>query len=137
MSEMIEVTSCRDCPFNFENAGVFCWYKEFCKYDKKVTTDEMGESELNGGLPDSCPLRIYKVTIVGKSYESRRKKMIKEKIIITTDIIESRPFRRVHVQAGEKIDFYLTFGDDDDLEKVLGSVGIAIKNELRRAEERK
>lgn len=65
MEKKIEVTSCQRCPFNFEDAGVFCTYKDFHKYGKKVTTDEMCASELDGDLPNNCPLRIYKVLVVG------------------------------------------------------------------------
>ena len=74
MSRKIEVVSCRRCPFNFEDAGVFCTYKDFYKYDKVITSDDMCESELNGGLPKNCPLRIYKVLVVGKKFKEKNEK---------------------------------------------------------------
>ncbi len=57
--------------------------------------------------------------------------MIKEKIIITTDISPHDPIRRVHIQIGDEHDFHQIYGEDDDLEEVLGSVAIGIQNKLK------
>ncbi len=60
--------------------------------------------------------------------------MITEKITITTDISDSQPVRRVHIKVGNRFDFHQTYGDDDNLEEVLGSVAIGIENKFREDE---
>ncbi len=57
--------------------------------------------------------------------------MIKEKITIFTDISDRNPIRRVHITVGDVFDFHQEYGDDDDLEEVLGSVAIGIYNKFR------
>ncbi len=57
--------------------------------------------------------------------------MIKEKIIITTEISNKNPIRRVHIVVGDVFDYHEEYGDDDELATVLRSVVLGIENKFR------